>query len=172
MLSKNILAVAAAIVPAFAQEETEPQNLTALIGSDDRLSTLGTILESYPNVAEALGSAENVTVLAPTNEAFQTFLDSAGLSLEDVTEDQVQAILNYHVIAGQILSENITETPAFAPTLLDNATYVSQRLRASFYTKIANRELVERYRWSGCWMPSQRRRGHHYLWFEVRGNCC
>lgn len=35
----------------------------------------------------------------------------------------VQAVLQYHVLNGTYYSDNITDTPAFVPTLLDNSTY-------------------------------------------------
>lgn len=123
MLYKNLLAVAAAVAPALAQSDTP--DLTTLVGSDDRLSTLGTILESFPDVASALANATNVTVLAPTNEAFNSFLETLDLSLEDVSSDMVAAILNYHVLSGMVMSTNITENPTFVNTLLTNETYTN-----------------------------------------------
>lgn len=35
----------------------------------------------------------------------------------------VQAVLQYHVLNGTFYADNITATPAFVPTLLDNSTY-------------------------------------------------
>lgn len=123
MLSKNLISVAAAIAPAFAQSNTP--NLTALVGSDDRLSTLGQILQSYPDVASTLADASNVTVLAPTNEAFQSFLSGMNLQLDSVTEGMVAAILQYHVLNGTYAAANVTDSPTFINTLLMNETYTN-----------------------------------------------
>jgi uncharacterized surface protein with fasciclin (FAS1) repeats len=37
----------------------------------------------------------------------------------------VQAILTYHVLAGTVYASAITETPAFAHTLLNNTAYTN-----------------------------------------------
>lgn len=123
MFSKNLFAVAAAIAPAFAQSNTP--NLTALVNSSDQLSTLGQILEQFPDVASTLAEATNVTVLAPTNEAFESYLEDAGLQLEDVTSGMVAALLQYHVLNGTYPSANITDSPTFINTLLMNETYTN-----------------------------------------------
>lgn len=123
MLFKTLFALAAAAVPAFTQETTP--NLTALVGSDERLSTLGQILQLYPDVAATLAEATNVTVLAPTNEAFQAYLESVGVELSAVTSDQVAALLQYHVLNGTYQAANITESPVFVNTLLTNTSYTN-----------------------------------------------
>lgn len=38
-------------------------------------------------------------------------------------EGYVQALLSYHVLVGEFYAENITETPAFPQTLLNNTMY-------------------------------------------------
>lgn len=35
----------------------------------------------------------------------------------------VQSFLTYHVLQGVVYSQNITETPAFVPTLLNNTRF-------------------------------------------------
>ncbi|CRK37233.1 hypothetical protein BN1723_020658, partial [Verticillium longisporum] len=57
-----------------------------------------------------LTQAESITVFAPNNEAF-----AALGSLDDISEEDLQAVLQYHVIAGTVaysstLSEGTVET--------------------------------------------------------------
>lgn len=140
MLSKNLLAVAAAVAPAFAQDA--PPDLTTLVGSDERLSTLNQILQIYPNVASTLAEATNVTVLAPTNEAFQAYLESVGVQLSAVTEDQVAALLQYHVLNGTVLAANITESPTFVNTLLTNTTYANVTDGQAISAQVQNDSVI------------------------------
>ena len=98
-------------------------NLTALIASTPALSGLGSVLELFPNIATSLASAENVTLFAPNNAAISALQQSGALN--DATEAQVAAILNYHVVPAVVYSDAITETPTFAPTLLNDTAYTN-----------------------------------------------
>ena len=98
-------------------------NLTALLGSNNQLSGLVTLLGAYPNIATSLASAENVTLLAPNNAAIKALMNSGALN--GASESLVAAVLNYHVLPGMIYSSAITATPVFAPTLLNDTTYAN-----------------------------------------------
>ncbi|KAK5167835.1 uncharacterized protein LTR77_007534 [Saxophila tyrrhenica] len=121
--SKTFIASSALAFAAAQNNSNSDPTLTALIGDTPSLSGLGTILQAYPNIARSLGNAENVTVFAPNNAAISE-LQSSGL-LDDATEDDVAAILNYHVLQGMVYSSAISETPVFAPTLLDDEMYAN-----------------------------------------------
>ncbi|CAN8095208.1 unnamed protein product [Discula destructiva] len=101
------------------------QALTDVIAGTPDLSTLGALLQSYPDLASMLASASNITILAPNNAAFSTFLTAA--VNESITADPglAPAVLSYHVLAGTIRSDQITDTPAFPKTMLTNATYTN-----------------------------------------------
>lgn len=102
------------------------QSLTDLISQTPDLSTLGSLVTQYPTLVSALSNATNVTVLAPTNAAFSSFLAQPGVN-DSISADPglVMAVLQYHVLQGTILSSAITEGPIFAKTLLTNSSYTN-----------------------------------------------
>ncbi|KAJ4423308.1 hypothetical protein N0V82_002035 [Gnomoniopsis sp. IMI 355080] len=101
------------------------QALTDVISQTPQLSTLGALLTQYPAVAQTLANASNITVLAPTNEAFSAFLTSAVNESIAADAGLVPAVLSYHVLSGTIKSTDIPTTPAFPKTLLTNATFTN-----------------------------------------------
>merc|ERR1712013_506351 len=121
MQLKQFFGAALAIVAARAQDA--PANLTSVLSGNQNLSSLVTLLQSVPDVAEALSGASNITLFAPSNDALNA-LNSSGV-LSSGQEGLVQALLNYHVLIGQFTSENITETPAFPATLLNDTAYAN-----------------------------------------------
>lgn len=74
-------------------------------------------------VAATLGNATNITVLAPNDEALNKALKNPSYMAMSSDTAYVQAFLSYHVVQGTIYSQNITETAAFAPTLLNNTRF-------------------------------------------------
>ncbi len=66
-------------------------------------TTLAGLLTSYPAVAEAISSRENVTVFAPTNAAFEAIADV----LPTLSEDQIIDILSYHAAGARQFRENL-----------------------------------------------------------------
>lgn len=101
------------------------QSLTDVISQTPDLSTLGSLLQSFPAVASTLANATNITVLAPTNAAFAAFLTASTNASIQADAGLVPAVLSYHVLSGTIRSTDITSTPVFAKTLLTNATYAN-----------------------------------------------
>ena len=122
MQFRQTLLAAAAVVAARAQEDAAPANLTSVLAGNQNLTALVTLLSSQPDIASALGSAQNITLFAPSNNALNA-LNSSGVSLSQ--EGVLQALLNYHVLVGEFSSENITETPAFPATLLNDTAYAN-----------------------------------------------
>lgn len=124
MLYKNIAALAALAATATAQNSSTP-SLTQLLGSTPQLSNLTQFVTLIPGLADSLGSAQDITILAPSNEAFTTFLNESGsaISINDTTI--IRALLSYHVLNGTFYASNITETAAFAPTLLTDTAFTN-----------------------------------------------
>lgn len=122
MQLKNLFVTALAVALSSAQDEedTETPDLTTLIGDTDSLSSLGALLEAYPDIAEALGSAENVTVFAPNNEAFEA-LEGVDMLLEGDSADMVEMLLNYHVLTMAVTSDAVTESPQFLNTMYNTS---------------------------------------------------
>jgi uncharacterized surface protein with fasciclin (FAS1) repeats len=60
------------------------QSLTEVVANQTDLSTLNGLLTSQPELTGQLSSLNNVTVLAPSNDAISTFLNSsAGAGLAE-----------------------------------------------------------------------------------------
>lgn len=114
----SLLGLASYVV---AQNDTAG-SLNSTLSSNPNLSNLTSILSANPALLQALGSAQNITILAPSNEAFAQLTNSSGA--EALTNaDVVAALLQYHVLNGSYTAAQITNSSVFVPTLLTNATY-------------------------------------------------
>ncbi|RMY64189.1 hypothetical protein D0863_09999 [Hortaea werneckii] len=97
-------------------------NLTSLLSSTDSLSSLNDLVGNYPDFAATLASWENVTILAPSNDALETLMNSDAGSMLD-NDQFVQSLLRYHVLQSTVYASDITQTPVFAPTYLNSTMY-------------------------------------------------
>jgi uncharacterized surface protein with fasciclin (FAS1) repeats len=113
----QLLTLAALAASASAQT----MNLTALLGSTPELSNLTTYLSLFPDLVTALGSTKDLTILAPSNEAFAKFLNTS--MIDPSNTELIKAVLQYHVLNGSFPASSVKSTPAFIPTLLDNPMY-------------------------------------------------
>ena len=123
---KLLLSAAALVATARAQGGGGgggTPSLTDLIANTPQLSTLGAILELYPDIAQTLAGAENITVFAPGNDAFAT-LNATG-ALSEASEADISALLSYHVVSGVIDSTAFTTTPVYAVTTLTDEAYTN-----------------------------------------------
>ncbi|MBN1159262.1 MAG: fasciclin domain-containing protein [Bacteroidales bacterium] len=60
-------------------------------------------------LVEALQDDGPFTVFAPTNDAFEDLFTSLGVSgIEDLTKEQLEPILLYHVVSGNVLSGDLS----------------------------------------------------------------
>ncbi|KAL8959407.1 MAG: hypothetical protein Q9183_005639 [Haloplaca sp. 2 TL-2023] len=132
----QLLTVAGLAALATAQNMTmdnstmQEGSLTALLSDTEELSTLTETIMGVDGLAEMLGSAQNITILAPSNEAFEAFMETPmaqALMGEDgqMDSEAVQALLMYHVLNGTYASDTVTETPTFIPTMLNNTDYAN-----------------------------------------------
>lgn len=62
-----------------------------------------------------------ITVLAPSNAAVDTFLKSGDATIGNYSEN-LQALLQYHVIKGHYPRASLKQTPLFLQTLASNGT--------------------------------------------------
>ncbi|KAF4629444.1 hypothetical protein G7Y89_g8700 [Cudoniella acicularis] len=143
---KYLLLAAALGVVASAQSLME-----ALASQNTSLSALNGLLATQPDLLSSLGNATNITILAPSNEALTTFLNStAGMNTANIS-GAVTALLQYHVLNGTY--HNFTTRPEFIPTMLSNATLANvtggQRVEATrngtnvtFLSGLVERSLV------------------------------
>tara|TARA_B110000211_G_scaffold29070_2_gene29438 strand:+ start:95 stop:1069 length:975 start_codon:yes stop_codon:yes gene_type:complete len=89
---------------------TGPSNIVEIAMDTPDLSNLVAALSvADGNLVDVLSGGE-FTVLAPTNEAFETFLAANGfMSLSEVPTDVLSNILLNHVISGTINSTNLVD---------------------------------------------------------------
>jgi len=127
MQLKQTIPIALTAALAYAQDDSDSgssgmTNLTALLSSTDSLSSLNDLVGNYPDFAATLASWENVTILAPSNDALETLMNSDAGSMLD-NDQFVQSLLRYHVLQSTVYASDITQTPVFAPTYLNSTMY-------------------------------------------------
>lgn len=63
------------------------------------------------DLAGALSAEGPFTVFAPTNDAFNALFGQLGVSgISDLTAEQLTPILTYHVVAGKVMSTELSNT--------------------------------------------------------------
>lgn len=117
------LALLASLVSAQDQGNSTGQDLNATLASQPSLSNLTTFLSLSPGLLEQLSSANDLTILAPSDEAFAELQDSEAFQALATDVGAVAALLQYHVLNGTIRAADITNTSTFVPTLLTNGSY-------------------------------------------------
>jgi transforming growth factor-beta-induced protein len=61
------------------------------------------------DLVDALSAPGPYTVFAPTNDAFNDLFASLGVNgIDDLTKEQLQPILLYHVVSGEVLAKDVT----------------------------------------------------------------
>lgn len=72
------------------------------------------------DLVEALNASGPYTVFAPTNDAFNALFASLGVNgVDELTKEQLQPILLYHVVSGEVLAKDVTS--GTVPTLNKDA---------------------------------------------------
>lgn len=69
-----------------------------------------------PQFTQALTMQSNVTILAPSNDAFEQAMKAMPTLTNDM--NMVTALLQYHIISGVMMSSAFTETPQFVSTYM------------------------------------------------------
>jgi len=93
-----VLVLALAVTPALAQN----QDIIATANRDANFSTFVDLVEAA-GLTDALRGEGPLTVFAPTNDAFNNFLTSTGLTTEDLlaNPELLNTILTFHVLPAQ-----------------------------------------------------------------------
>ncbi|KAI0003569.1 FAS1 domain-containing protein [Xylariaceae sp. FL0662B] len=120
MRYKQFLPLALAYV-AYAQNQT----LTDALGSQNgKLSSFSTLLQQIPELVETLNEMQNITILAPDNDALKA-LDGTTDASKLAGPGYLQALLTYHVLNGSYLASSFGDDSIFIPTMLTNQTYAN-----------------------------------------------
>lgn len=112
--SKILMLLAASLVSA---QQATP-DLASLLESTESLSMLRDTLAEYPDLLTTLAGATDITVLAPSNEAFLAWMDMASYDMAKDNKEAIAALLSYHVLNGTYASSDVTSTSQFLPTLV------------------------------------------------------
>lgn len=85
------------------------ENIVEIASADDDFSVLVDALIKA-DLASTLEGDGPLTVFAPTNDAFSQLLDDLGASsLDDITAEQLEPILLYHVLSGKVMSSDLED---------------------------------------------------------------
>ena len=102
-----------------SEESSGSNSLTDALGDVSELSQFVEFVGGFDGLVEELSNLENITVLAPSNEAFESFLNNS-LEIDLENEEVAQAVASYHVLNGTYLAENVPEEVAFIHTRLSS----------------------------------------------------
>ena len=120
-------------------------DLGALLASQPDLSTLLELVGLVDGLADTLSAASNITIFAPTNDAFAAVPRDVpeGQAIENKNDTiAIGALLANQVFKGVYPASVITDIPTFAQTLLDSS-YVNEIQPFSNFTGGAYNELVK-----------------------------
>lgn len=97
--------------PAATEEAGVGTLVDVAIGNEDFTTLVELALAADPAVVEALSGEDELTVFAPTNEAFEAALEELDITVEDLTGNQelLTQILLYHVVEGRVLAADLED---------------------------------------------------------------
>jgi transforming growth factor-beta-induced protein len=91
-----------------AKPVTPTKNIVALAQGNTNLTSLVSALTRFPDLVTTLSGSAQYTVFAPSNQAFTNLLAAIGqTSLNDVPDDVLKSILQYHVVSGAVKSTDL-----------------------------------------------------------------
>jgi len=109
---KSLYAVLIASVLTFSCSEENDfkypdgpeKTIAQVVTGSPNLSILASAVTKYPDLVSTLSGEGSFTVFAPSNAAFLALLPAIGqTSLNDIPEDVLKSIIQYHVIASAAL---------------------------------------------------------------------
>jgi hypothetical protein len=87
-MHSKVLTIAALLSAAYAQSN----GLAAALSSNSQTSQLATLLGTLPGITNSLSSLSNITLLAPSNSALETLLNSSAGAGLAANPDLLQAV--------------------------------------------------------------------------------
>lgn len=113
LLTAAFVAPAAAARPADAGRPTLLSVAAGINAQTGEFSTLLSLAGQYPEIVTALSGKTQLTVFAPTDQAFAdlfAFLGTLGVQPSDLTADQIETVLLYHVAGGRWSADRLSGT--------------------------------------------------------------
>ena len=106
----SLVTLALVLILSFEVKAQEATNILELTSETESLSTLATAVEAA-DLEATLQSEGPYTVFAPTNEAFENLPEGVlNELLKPENKEQLVAVLTYHVIPGEVMSDDVTKT--------------------------------------------------------------
>lgn len=128
LLTAAIAAPAAAARPTDAGRPTIVSVASEINAQTGEFSTLLSLAIQYPEIVEALSGKQQLTLFAPTDQAFAdlfAFLGTLGIAPSDLTADQIETVLLYHVTAGRWSADRLSGASALTMLSTETATVSS-----------------------------------------------
>jgi uncharacterized surface protein with fasciclin (FAS1) repeats len=101
---------------------TAQGDLASLLQSQSDLSTLLELVGLVDGLADTLAGSSNITIFAPTNEAFESvpgdIPEGEAIALRNDSV-AIGALLSNHVFQGLLPASAVTDVPVFAQSLCD-----------------------------------------------------
>lgn len=120
MRTTQLVVLASYAATAVAQA----QDLTKLISNNPNLTKFNDLLRSYADITSPFASLNHISVLAPSNDAFDKIANSnLGPAFAANDTDTIRSVIEYHILNGTLQSDTLTSAPSFLPSYLTNVTY-------------------------------------------------
>ncbi|KAH8601470.1 beta-Ig-H3/Fasciclin [Bisporella sp. PMI_857] len=124
----SIAVAAVCLLVASVRAQTGTlQDLGSLLAGEKNLSNFYGLIQKYPSILLQLPSTQGVTILAPSNDAFNKIpYSSLKEAFESNDEKTITNVLQYHILQGQRLAAQlIPGTPVFIPTLMTDKAFTN-----------------------------------------------
>ena len=99
---------------------SNPASLITTLQSKSELSTLNSYINASSKLQNLFSTASDYTFLAPSNDAIKSWISTRSTP---PAQDEIEAILTYHLVNGSFPTVSFTDQPQFAPTHLTNSSY-------------------------------------------------
>lgn len=124
----------ASVIPVAASrlsDTTSTGNLVEELSKIDMFSTLVGLLDTY-NLTDAVKSAPSLTIVAPSNAAFDKIENKLKRLTGDEGAAKVVDILTYHVLGSAVKSDDLVDGQSYA-TLYPNDTIQASVTEKSYW---------------------------------------
>ena len=102
----------------------EDQDLLSVLSSTPSLATFTSLLSTHPSLVHTT-EAGSVTILAPANEAFESFFALQTTETNYTSWYQIEALLSYHILHGVHTRGFVTKTPKFLHSCLNDPLFAN-----------------------------------------------
>lgn len=143
VLASVLIGVMMFVVPAAQAQDDENRNLLQTIEANPEFSTFEQVLRTA-RIEDSIAFTDNITVLAPTNEAFAQLPETVRTSLlQPENQDVLLEVLRYHVVLKPLSEEDIFGSRDLISLLgpdqnisfvrRDNSSFVNDTVRVRDY---------------------------------------